>query len=237
MSGTAGSSGGGGIAGLPAFRRHLGLPRGVKRLNGVDVIRIELRSAVIVGVHDGAGPVGVAEAESMPKLMEYDAEEIDRIPVFIFVEMQIARNRFDIQRCGIKRMAEDVAGTVEGIRITMGTVRKQDRQRTRGVGVLGTLEVDLDVPAPLGQPAFEHLLQDIGRNLASQLHIAVLNVGASLPRPIPSVADEGNVLSNRAFHRDRPRAGHQRGSVNQFLGGWKHIGHLIILDNLVQLFW
>ena len=102
---------------------------------------------MIVGIHYRLRIIGMTEAESVPELVQRDAEQIcvrADVPAFRVIEMHVAGDRFGIRRSGIERVGQDTARPIERIGVAMRASGEKnvDRLRPRGTDRWGPGHLD-----------------------------------------------------------------------------------------------
>ncbi len=142
----------------------------------------------------------MSQAQRVPGLMQGDAEHIhirSNFPAVIVVEMLVAGNRLRVERIRIERVRQHSCRAGKRISIPMCTAGKQHGQRPRPGGIGGLSKRNLHILSPFRVSALDFRFHRIRRLLLGNIDEGIAQIGASQPRPIPSIAYQRNSLPHR----------------------------------------
>ena len=96
----------------------------------------------------------MAETQCMARLVQSNAEKIyacTNSPVFVVIEMHVARNGLAIEWRRIERVGQHSVGAVKGVAVAMISARKENGNSLVSSRVAGGCESELRVLGPLGE--------------------------------------------------------------------------------------
>ena len=180
----------------------------------------------------------MAQSQRMSQLVQRHTIDVDvdaHLPILVFVEMQISRQRLAIRRGRVKRMRQHPPRPIKRIAISMRSPAPHNSNRPRSVRVVPLNKIHLNHPRPLLQRPHHLGPLRCRRKLRAQRPEGVLQRSTPLARTVPTLPHRLHQRPNRTCLRRRPRTTNQRSPRHQLVTGRKHIRHLIPTRQLLHL--